>query len=317
MNISFKPVIVGLSGHSISKEEYFLFKKHSPIGYIIFSRNIKNFFQLKNLISELKSLNPYQKTLIMIDHEGGRVNRFSKFFDQSHQSAKIFGDYFKNDKKQFNQELNKFINFNSNLFNYLGINLIATPVLDLFYPNKSSVISDRAYSDKNTDIIDIGNIIVKKYLKKGLMTIGKHAPGHGLSMFDSHFQLPIINESKEYLYNNDFKCFNNLKSQFLMTAHILYKNIDHINPATFSSTIIKKILKKKLKFKGLIMSDDICMKALNGSIESRAVKSFDAGCDIVLHCNGNLSEMTRLFGITSYADKKLLAKMIKIFNYSQ
>ncbi len=317
MNISFKPVIVGLSGHSISKKEYFLFKKHSPIGYIIFSRNIKNFFQLKNLISELKSLNPYQKTLIMIDHEGGRVNRFSKFFDQSHQSAKIFGDYFKNDKKKFNQELNKFINFNSNLFNYLGINLIATPVLDLFYPNKSSVISDRAYSDKNTDIIDIGNTIVKKYLKKGLMTIGKHAPGHGLSMLDSHFHLPIINESKEFLYNNDFKCFNNLKSQFLMTAHILYKNIDHINPATFSSTIIKKILKKKLKFKGLIMSDDICMKALNGSIESRAVKSFDAGCDIVLHCNGNFNEMTRLFGITSYADKKLLAKMIKIFNYSQ
>jgi beta-N-acetylhexosaminidase len=316
MNISFKPVIVGLSGHSISKKEYFLFKKHSPIGYIIFSRNIKNFFQLKNLISELKSLNPYQKTLIMIDHEGGRVNRFSKFFDQSHQSAKIFGDYFKNDKKKFNQELNKFINFNSNLFNYLGINLIATPVLDLFYPNKSSVISDRAYSDKNTDIIDIGNTIVKKYLKKGLMTIGKHAPGHGLSMLDSHFHLPIINESKEFLYNNDFKCFNNLKSQFLMTAHILYKNIDHINPATFSSTIIK-ILKKKLKFKGLIMSDDICMKALNGSIESRAVKSFDAGCDIVLHCNGNFNEMTRLFGITSYADKKLLAKMIKIFNYSQ
>ncbi len=317
MKSVYKPLILGLSGPRISKEEYFLFKTHLPLGYIIFSRNIKDFLQLKNLIAELKSLNPDQKTLIMIDHEGGRVNRFSNFFNQNNQSAKIFGNYFKADKNKFDLEINKFINFNSNLFNYFGINLIATPVLDLFYPNKSSVISDRAYSENVKEVISIGKIIIKKYFKRRLLTIGKHAPGHGLSNLDSHFHLPIINETKDFLFNNDFECFKNIESPFLMTAHLLYKNIDSIHPATFSSIIIKQIIKKKLKFKGLIMSDDICMKALNGSIESRAARSFEAGCDIVLHCSGNLAEMRRLLTTTKMANKKLLAKMIKIFNYSQ
>lgn len=317
MNQNFKPLIVGLSGSVLSKEEYFLFKEHLPLGYIIFSRNINNFHQLKNLISQLKSINSYQKTLIMIDHEGGRVNRFANFFNQKHQSAQIFGNLFKNNLAQFKFEIKNFINFNSNLFNSLGINLVATPVLDLFYPNKSTVISDRAYSNQVKEVVQIGNIIIKEYYKKGILTIGKHAPGHGLSHEDSHFNLPIIEEERQFLLNNDFKCFQNINSDFLMTAHILYKEIDPKNPATFSSIIIKEIIKKKLGFKGLIMSDDICMKALTGSIKNRTVKSFNAGCDIVLHCNGNLDEMRQLFVATSYANNKMLTRMIKIFKNSQ
>ena len=124
MNNFFKPVILGISGFYVSKKEYFLFRKHKPIGYVIFTRNIANLTQLKNLVSELRSINPEQKTLIMIDHEGGRVNRFHNLFDQSHYSAKISGNYYQTNKKLFSKEIKKFINFNCNLFKYLGINLV-------------------------------------------------------------------------------------------------------------------------------------------------------------------------------------------------
>ncbi len=317
MNNFFKPVILGISGFYLSKKEYFLFRKHKPLGYVIFTRNIANLTQLKNLVSELRSINPEQKTLIMIDHEGGRVNRFHNLFDQSHYSAKIFGNYYQTNKKLFNQEIKKFINFNCNLFKYLGINLVAAPVLDLFYRGKSDVIGDRAYSNKVEIVKDIANKIIKLYFKKKIFTIGKHVPGHGLSNHDSHFFLPVIKESKEYLFKNDFRCFKNIKSNFLMTAHIIYENLDKNLPATYSSLIIKNIIMSKLKFRGLIMSDDLCMKALSGSIEKKVSKSFEAGCDIILHCSGNFHEMNKLLIVTKFASDSLLAKMNKMFNYNQ
>lgn len=317
MNIFFKPAIVGVSGVSVSKKEYFLFRKHKPLGYIIFTRNIKNLIQLKNLISELRSINHEQNVLIMIDHEGGRVNRFLNLFDQSNYSAKILGNYYQTNKNLFNKEIKKFINFNSNLFKYLGINLVAAPVLDLFYQGKSNVIGDRAYSNKVEIVKAIGNIIVDLYSKKNIFTIGKHVPGHGLSNQDSHFFLPVIKKSKEYLFKNDFRCFEDIKSHFLMTAHIIYEDLDKNLPATHSSLIIKNVIKSKFKFSGLIMSDDLCMKALSGSIEKKISKSFDAGCDIILHCSGDFHEMNKLLRATKFASNNLLAKMNKMFNYNQ
>ena len=171
MNNFFKPVILGISGFYVSKKEYFLFRKHKPIGYIIFTRNIANLTQLKNLVSELRSINPEQKTLIMIDHEGGRVNRFHNLFDQSHYSAKIFGNYYQTNKKLFNKEIKKFINFNCNLFKYLGINLVAAPVLDLFYERKPDVIGNRAYSNKVEVVKDIANKIINLYSKKKFLLL--------------------------------------------------------------------------------------------------------------------------------------------------
>ena len=315
MNSPFKPVILGLSGSKISKKEYFLFKKHLPLGYIIFTRNIENFSQLKNLITQLRSINPNKKTFIMIDHEGGRVNRFLNFFNQFNYSAKIFGDHFRGNKKIFKKQMSKFINFNSNLFNYLGIDLVAAPVLDLFHKNKSDVIGDRAYSSNVREVQSIAKIVISEYKKKGIYTVGKHVPGHGLSDQDSHFVLPIVRESKQFLMNNDFACFKNINPHFFMTAHIVYEKFDKNNPATFSSTIINDLIKKDFKYRGIVMSDDICMKALSGSIEERARKSLEAGCDIVLHCNGNFKEMTKLLNAVKPANDLLLAKMIKIFNY--
>ena len=310
----FKPLIVGIEKFFLSKKEINLFKKNSPIGFILFSRNYKDLSQFKSLILQLKLINPFSTPIIMIDHEGGRVNRLNKLINQKKLTAKYFGKLYQNNKKQFNKELKKFINFNSNLFNYLGINLVAAPVLDLFYENKSNVIGDRSFSRNPKLVHLIGSLIINKYKKNKIKTISKHAPGHGLAQVDSHFSLPVVNESFSYLNKNDFRCFNKNKSDFLMTAHILYKNLDPINLATFSKIIIDKVIKKKLKYQGLIMTDDICMNALTGSIMHRAKKSLEAGCDLVLHCNGNYDEMNTLLVRLPTISPKLLKKINKIFN---
>jgi len=312
-----KQVILGVSGSSLTKQEYILFKKHLPIGYIIFSRNIKSFLQLKNLITQLKSINSQRNTLIMIDHEGGRVNRFSKFFNQSKFAAKNFGESYTKNKKVFFKDMENFINFNSNLFHYLGVNLVAAPVLDLFYENKSKVVGDRAYSDNPRDVKAIADIVIKKYRERNIMTIGKHVPGHGLSDKDSHFFLPKIRKDKKFLLKNDFAPFDKVNSDFLMTAHIVYEAYDHLNPATFSEIVINDLIRKKLNYKGLVMSDDICMKALSGSISDLTNKCLSAGCDIILHCNGNLNKMTKLLNLLPLAPNSLLAKIIKLFNYTE
>lgn len=314
MSQSIKPVILGIKSFRISKKEYFLFKKYSPLGYIIFSRNIENFSQLKTLIAELRSINKNHNTLIMIDHEGGRVNRFFKFFNQSKYSAKNFGQTYETNKKEFFRSMNKFINFNSNIFNYLGINMVAAPTLDLFYENKSNVIGDRSYSRKVRVVQDIGKLVVNMYKKKNILTIGKHVPGHGLSTEDSHFTLPTIKEKLSFLKKNDLACFHKVGSDFLMTAHIIYESIDKNNPATLSKKLINQLIRKYLDFNGLIISDDICMKALRGSIPNLGNKCLEAGCDIVLHCNGDYNQMYSLLENLKPARSSLLIKIIKLFN---
>ena len=309
-----KPIIVGIQKSFLTKKEYNLFTVFKPIGYIIFSRNIKSLSRLKSLILLLKSINPNCKTIIMIDHEGGRVNRFNNILDQRKLTAKYFGDLFKTNIKKFYKEINSFVNCNSNLFNFVGINLVAAPVLDIFYKKKSNVIGDRAFSSDPKDIKKIGNILITKYKKNKIKSIGKHVPGHGLSKVDSHFYLPIVNHSLKYLTENDISCFANIRSDFLMTAHILFSSIDSKNLASHSNIIINKIIKKNLRFKGLIMSDDLNMKSLRGPILKRAQKSLLAGCDIVLHCNGNYCEMKVLLERLPTISSTLIKKINKIFN---
>lgn len=309
-----KPIIIGIKKSYLTKNEYSLLKMYQPIGYIIFSRNIKSLTQLKFLITQLKSISTNINTIIMIDHEGGRVNRFNKILDQKKLTAKFFGKLFKNNRNKFYEQINNFINCNSNLFNYLGINLIAAPVLDIYYKKRSNVVGDRAFSNNYKDIKKIGYILSKKYQKNKIKTIGKHVPGHGLSKVDSHFKLPVISHSLRYLMKNDFKCFKNINSNFLMTAHIMYSSIDNKNPATQSSIIIDKIIKKHIGFKGLIMSDDLSMKALKGNILTRAKKSMLAGCDIILHCNANHNEMRVLLECLPTISNLLFKKINKIFN---
>ena len=288
------PVIFGLKGHTLTKKEMDIIKNNMIFGFIIFKRNILNFSQLRTLINHLKKLS-LNDPIIMIDHEGGRVNRFSNLFSQRNFTAKYFGELYSNDKKKFYKTAKFFINFNSRIFNFLGINTVAYPVLDLKYNKTHKVIGDRSFSSDPNIVRKISKIFIKEYQKRGINCISKHVPGHGLSVVDSHYDLPVVKQTYNYLTKNDFSCFKNIKSKFMMTAHINFSSIDK-KIATYSKKI-NLIIKNELNFKGKIMTDDICMKALKENIVYRTLQPLIAGYDIILHCNGNINEMEKIVSI--------------------
>ncbi len=288
------PVIFGLKGYTLTKKEINIIKNNMIFGFIIFQRNILNLSQLRNLINHLNKLS-LNDPIIMIDHEGGRVNRFSNLFSQRRFTAKYFGDLFSKDKKKFFKIVRFFINFNCRIFNFLGINTVAYPVLDLKYNKAHEVIGDRSFSSNPNIVKKISKLFIKEYQKRGIYCISKHVPGHGLSVVDSHYDLPVVRETYGYLKKNDFWCFKDIKSKFMMTAHIHFSSID--KQITTYSKKINLIIKNELNFKGLIMTDDICMKALKENIAYRTLQPLIAGYDIILHCNGNINEMEKIVSI--------------------
>ncbi len=288
------PTILGLKGFYLTKEEIKLISKNQIYGFIFFKRNILNLEQLKNLINHIKILS-INKPIIMIDHEGGRVNRFKDIFNQKKYTSLYFGNLYRFNKKKFLKEARYFVNFNVNIFKFLGINTVAYPVADLTYKKTHNVIGDRSFSNQVSIVNKLSKFFINEYQKNGINCISKHVPGHGLSIKDSHSTLPVVKETYHHLLNNDFKCFENLNSKFIMTAHIKYKSIDN-KLATYSKKIIS-IIRKKIKFTGIIMTDDICMKALKESLSYKISQPLLAGCDIILHCNGNINEMKKIISI--------------------
>ena len=230
---------------------------------------------------------------ILIDEEGGRVSRFSKIIDTKIFTAEYFGNLYKKNKKKFNLYLDVYLKQISYLLKSSGINFNTSPVLDIRYKNKHKIIGDRSYSSNPKIVSYIGKKVIFKFHQQKICSIIKHIPGHGLANVDSHKKLPIINKSINYLLKNDFYPFVNNKAFIAMTAHILINNYDKINCVTHSKKIIK-LIREKIGFKNIIITDDISMKALKHPIQISTIKAFDAGCDIVLHCNGNINEMTKV-----------------------
>ena len=172
----------------------------------------------------------------------------------------------------------------------LGININTVPVLDLRYKGSSNIIGNRSFSKDPKVASTIGDICIKNFRKNSIGTVIKHIPGHGLAKVDSHLLTPTVNKSLNYLKNNDFKSFKLKNSFFAMTAHVIFRDIDPINTVTHSKKMIK-IIRNQIKFKNLIISDDLSMKSLKYSIKLNTTKAFKAGCNLALHCNGNLREM--------------------------
>jgi len=308
-----KAFIVGLKGHKIKLKEINFLKKHKPWGVILFSRNIKSISQTQLLTKTIRSIFKDKNYPIIIDEEGGKISRLRAFIDNSLFSAKFFGQLFYKNRKKFNIYYKVYVNQISHLLNHLGININAYPVLDLYRVNSHKVIGSRSYSSNSKVVSKIGDIFIDQFHKNRIGTIIKHIPGHGHSNVDSHYKLPIINKSLKYLNTHDFKAFKNKKSFFSMTAHIIYNQIDPMNPATHSKKIIK-LVRNKLVFKNLIMSDDISMKALKFNIIKNTKLAFTAGCNLVLHCNGNLSEMKLVAKNSPLIDKFILKKTYQFYN---
>ena len=282
--------ITGIKGIRLTKKEVKFLIKYKPWGIILFSRNLKSVSQIKKLTNFIKKIFKDKNYPIMIDQEGGKVNRLNKLISFDTLTSKYFGNLYSKDRKQFNIIYKLFIDKTSYLLSQLGININTVPVLDLSLKGSSKVIGNRSFSKNPKIVSKIGDICIKNFKENSIGTVIKHIPGHGLAKVDSHHVTPIINKTLNYLKKNDFTAFKKKHSLFAMTAHIVFSKIDPKNTVTHSKRMIN-IIRNQIKFKNLLISDDLSMKSLKYSIKQNTLKAFNAGCNLVLHCNGNLKEM--------------------------
>ena len=310
-----KAIIVGIKSTVLSNREIFFLNKYKPWGVILFSRNLKQFKQIKKLTTDIKSIFKDINYPILIDQEGGRVSRIEKIINTKTFSANYFALIYKKNKKKISHYLNIYINQISYLLREVGVNINTVPVLDIRRKNTNKIIGDRAFSHRVKIVSKLGDYCIKLYTKNRIGTVIKHIPGHGLAINDSHFSTPVINEKKKILNNIDFLAFKNKKSLFAMTAHIIYSQYDPTNPATHSKIIIDDIIRKKLKFRHLLISDDISMKALKYGLKENVIKSLKAGCNLILHCNGNINEMRIIANNVPKIDDFVIKKTSQFYKF--
>ena len=310
-----KAFIVGVGSTYLKRNEINFLKNHKPWGVILFSRNINNFTQTKTLINQIKSCFHDNKYPILIDEEGGRVSRLNKIIDTSIFSPKFFSKLYLKNKQKFFCQYKIYINNISQVLNDLGININTVPVLDVTRNKTNKIISGRAFSNNVRVVSKLGDYCINLYSQNRIGTVLKHIPGHGLAINDSHFSTPIVNEKKKILNNIHFLAFKNKKSLFAMTAHIIYSYYDPFNTATHSKIIIKDIIRKKIKFKHLLISDDISMKALKYNLKENVIKSLEAGCNLILHCNGNINEMNVVAKNVPIIDDFVIKKTSQFYKF--
>lgn len=288
-------VIFGCEGTSLSPKEIAFFKDVSPTGFIFFKRNIDNPKQFKALVDQCRQITANRPALFLIDQEGGRVERMQPPFWRHSPPMGAFGFAYEslpNDQDLVAAALTLNTRLLAADLRDMGLNVNCLPLLDVPIAGADDIIGDRAFSENVTTIITLGKIVCDALKAEGVLPVIKHIPGHGRGGVDSHKALPIVDTSLSDLEGSDFKAFKPFSDQALaMTAHITYSAIDADQPATFSKTIINDIIRGRMGFSGLIMSDDLSMGALAGSFAERADKSIAAGVDLLLHCNGDGQEM--------------------------
>ena len=306
-----KSFITGIKSTKLSFKEKKFLRNYKPWGVILFTRNIKNIKQTQKLTSAIRKIFNDKKYPILIDQEGGRVNRLKNIISFDFLTSEFFGKKYVKNLREFKFFYKLFIDKTSFLLKSIGVNINTVPVLDLRVKGSSKIIGDRSFSKDPKIVSKIGDYCIEYYKKNGVGTVIKHIPGHGLAHVDSHHFTPIVKKKESYLLKNDFSTFKNKKSFFAMTAHIIFNKIDNINTVTHSKKMIK-LIRNKLKFKNLIISDDLSMKSLKGSIKENTTKTFYAGCNLALHCNGNLKEM-EIVGKNSPTIDKFISKKTSQF----
>ena len=282
--------IVGIKSYKLSIGEKKFLIKYKPWGVILFLRNIKTIKQTKNLTDSIKKIFKDKNYPILIDQEGGRVNRLSNIISFDNLTSEYFGNLFEKDKMKLHIIYKLFVDKTSYLLKLIGVNINTVPVLDLKIKGSSNIIGDRSFSTNKNIVSKMGNLCIKLFHMNSIGTIIKHIPGHGLAKVDSHNFTPIVKKTLKHLNDNDFFTFKNKKSFFAMTAHVVYEKLDNNNTATHSKIVINYI-RNKIGFKNILISDDLSMKSLKGDLKTNTVKTFNAGCNIALHCNGNFNEM--------------------------
>lgn len=290
------PVIFGCSGLRLSDHERLFFQSTNPLGFILFARNVDTPDQVKTLVKELRHAVGRADAPVLIDQEGGRVQRLRAPHWREAPAARRLGDLFQGDPKLGQRAL--WLNYRliaAELMS-LGIDVDCVPCLDVPVAGAHDVIGDRAFGSDPGLVRDCGRIAAQAMQDGGVLTIAKHVPGHGRAAVDSHYSLPRVDAPLDQLKETDFAPFRDLSDlPMAMTAHIIFEALDSDRPVTQSNAAIAYV-RQEIGVKGLLMTDDLSMKALGGSFADRTALSLSAGCDIVLHCNGDAEEMAEVAG---------------------
>jgi beta-N-acetylhexosaminidase len=295
-----KAVIFGCNGASLMPDEFVFFSKIRPIGFILFSRNCIDPEQLKKLIKDLRKSINNDHAPILIDQEGGRVVRLLKPHWREPPASTLFADLAIKNIDLACEALNLNMRLVGQELRSLGVNVNCLPVLDIPFDGADPIISDRAFGVDPEMISILGRVACDALLMEGVLPVIKHIPGHGRANVDSHKALPTVRTDWAELSKIDFSPFKLLADMpIAMTAHVIYSAIDPKNPATTSRKVILDIIRKEIGFNGLLISDDLSMEALDGDFSYRTQAALAAGCDLVLHCNGDMSEMREISNVVS------------------
>lgn len=290
--MSQRACIFGCAGLELSREEAAFFADAKPWGFILFKRNVESPDQVKRLVAALRATVGRDDAPVLIDQEGGRVQRLGPPHWPVYPPGRAYGALAGNDPLLRREITRLGARLMAHDLAELGINADCVPVLDVPQAGAHDVIGDRAYGDTAEEVALLGRAAAEGLIAGGVLPIIKHIPGHGRSMADSHLDLPVVEAALADLDAVDFAPFRVLSDMpMAMTAHVVYSAIDPKRPATTSRKAIKQVIRESIGFQGLLMSDDLSMKALSGDFKARTRESLAAGCDVVLHCNGDMSEM--------------------------
>lgn len=312
-----KAVIIGVQGPRLSAEEKALFSEKQPLGFILFDRNIETATQLSALCDELRQSVGWHAP-ILIDQEGGRVARLREPLAPESRDFLFFGSLFKNDPVLAQKLLRLNTEMQASYLKEFGINVNCSPVLDLYFEKAHQVIGNRAFSDDLNITTKCAEIVSKTFLEYGITPIAKHMPGHGRAMLDSHEALPVLETDKQTLWESDFKPFKELLNKPIlkeavwgMVAHIIYTAYDAERPATLSKQLTDQLLREEISYDGLLVADDIEMKALKGSLRERVESPLKAGMDVILACNYSLKDNQEILSYECELSEKAWQRFTK------
>ena len=289
--------ITGLAGLTISANERAFLREAAPWGLIVFKRNISTPEQLIDLTSAFRDVVGWEAP-VLVDQEGGRVQRLGPPHWPVYPPGARYGELYDRDPASGLAAAKLAGHLIAADLRAVGIDVDCLPIADVPVSGGDPVIGDRAYGTEPGKVASIAAAVAQGLMAGGVLPVLKHLPGHGRATADSHHKLPVVDTDRGTLEATDFAAFRPLAGLPLgMTAHVVFSAIDPIDPATTSVTMVQQVIRGFIGFRGLLMSDDVSMNALSGSIAERSSASLAAGCDIVLHCNGKLDEMMQVASV--------------------
>src|SRR6267154_2772825 len=290
--MSSRAFITGVSGPELTAAEREFIAAERPWGFILFKRNIETPAQVTILVRELRNAIGNPDAPVLIDQEGGRVQRFGPPHWPVYPPGAMFGALYDIDRALGLSAARLSARLIAADLIASGVTVDCLPLADVPVAGADAVIGNRAYGTEPDKVAAIARAVTEGLEQGGILPVLKHIPGHGRATADTHFRLPEVQTSRAELERTDFAAFQPLADlPMAMTAHVVFSALDPAHPATTSATIIEQVIRGVIGFQGLLMSDDVSMNALAGSIAERTRAIFAAGCDLVLHCNGKLDEM--------------------------